>query len=69
MRRFARGQLELLCGPELDALAARERTAVLIALEAIMDFDCWRRMREMHGLGLEEAREVLREAMDRLLPL
>jgi AcrR family transcriptional regulator len=68
MRELARTQLELLCQPELETVAADTRTAVLIALEAVMDFESWSRMRGMHGLSLEQASEVLCHAMDRLLP-
>jgi AcrR family transcriptional regulator len=68
MRELARTQLEILCQPELATVAAGTRTAVLIALEAVMDFESWSRMRGLHGLSLEQASEVLCHAMDRLLP-
>jgi AcrR family transcriptional regulator len=68
LREFARVQLEELYRPELDALSLTTRTGVVIALEAVMDFECWRRIREVHGLNPEEGRQVLREIMDRLLP-
>lgn len=68
-RDFTRKQVDQLCEPELAALAAAERRAVLIAIESVTDFDCWARMREHHGLSFEEARLVWHQAMDRLLPV
>jgi len=54
--------------PELSTLAEADRTALLITLEAVTDFESWGRMRERHGLSVEAARDVWVSAIDRLLP-
>jgi hypothetical protein len=41
---------------------------MLIALEAITDFESWGRMREDNGLDVEQACAVWIKAIDRLLP-
>ena len=38
------------------------------ALEALVDFESWARMREYFGLSVEEACNVWIQAIDRLLP-
>ncbi len=53
---------------ELDPLPEAERKALLIALEQLTDFKSWGRMRERHGLSIEEARRVWIVAIDRILP-
>jgi hypothetical protein len=58
----------LMYRPELSTLAEADRTALLITLEALTDFESWGRMRERHGLSVEAARDVWARAIDRLLP-
>jgi hypothetical protein len=54
--------------PELSTLTDGERTDTLIALGALTDFESWGRMREMHGLSIQEAQNVWIKAIDRILP-
>jgi AcrR family transcriptional regulator len=61
-------RLEIMYRPELSALDDRERKHTLIALEALTDFNSWGRMRELHGLPVEQASAVWIAAIDRLLP-
>ena len=61
-------RLELMYRPELSTLPERERGHMLIALEAITDIESWARMRELHGLSVEQACDVWIRAIDRLLP-
>ena len=68
MRDAIVGRLELMYRPELSALPDAERKAVLIALEALTDFESWGRMRERHSLSIEAARDVWIAAIDRILP-
>lgn len=68
MREAVRLRLELMYRPELGMLGPVERQRTLIALEAITDFECWARMREIFALSVEEARAVWIRAIDRLLP-
>jgi AcrR family transcriptional regulator len=68
MRDAIVGRLELMYRPELSALPDAERKAVLIALEALTDFESWGRMRERHGLSIEAARDIWIAAIDRILP-
>ncbi len=70
--RLVRGailaRIELMYRPELETLDAVMRKRVLIALEAITDFESWSRMREIAGLSVEEACAVWIRAIDSLLP-
>lgn len=61
-------RLEIMYRPELSTLAEHERKYMLIALEAITDIESWARMREHHGLSIEEACAVWIHAIDRVLP-
>ena len=54
--------------PELAGLATEERRDLLIALEALIDFESWGRMREAHGLSFDEACSVWIRMIDRMLP-
>lgn len=68
MRDAVWARLMLMYRPELSTLAEADRTALLITLEAVTDFESWGRMRERHGLSVEAARDVWVSAIDRLLP-
>ena len=61
-------RLWLMYRPELETLPEPERSHLLIALEALTDFEAWGRMRERHGLSVEAACEVWALAIDRILP-
>ena len=68
MRQAILKRIELMYQPELATLDETERRQILIAIESLIDFESWARMREYNGLSLEEAREVWIQAIDRLLP-
>jgi AcrR family transcriptional regulator len=68
IRRAIVERMELMYRPELGMLSAEERRDLLIALEALTDFESWGRMREGHGLSFEEARSVWMRMIDRMLP-
>ena len=61
-------RMELMYRPELEGLSGEERRDLLIALEALVDFESWGRMRELHGLSFDEACSVWIRVIDRLLP-
>ena len=61
-------RLEFMYAPELSTIAETERRHLLIVLEALTDVESWARMREFFGLSVEEACEVWRRTIDRLLP-
>ena len=61
-------RMELMYRPELSALAATERRAVLIALEAITDIESWARLRGFYGLSFVEGCAAWISAVDRILP-
>ena len=63
-----RARLRLMFGPELSAVSPAEQTHLLIALEALMDFEAWGRMRERHGLSVEDACAVWIDVIDRMMP-
>ena len=68
MRDAVVRRLELMYRPELSGLPETERRRLLIALEALTDFESWARMRSEHALGIEEACAVWIRAIDGLLP-
>lgn len=61
-------RIELMYWPELGVLSPEERRDLLIALESLIDFESWGRMREDHGLSFDEACSVWVRMIDRLLP-
>ena len=68
MRDAVWARLALMYRAELGTLPDNERKTLLIALEQLTDFESWGRMRERHGLSVEEARDAWIMAIDRLLP-
>jgi AcrR family transcriptional regulator len=68
IRQAVMKRMELMYRPELSALAADERRDLLIALEALIDFESWGRMRELHGLTVDEACSLWVRMIDRMLP-
>jgi AcrR family transcriptional regulator len=68
MRDAIVGRLRLMYRPELSTLSEAECKAVVIALEALTDFESWGRLRERHGLSVEAARDIWIAAIDRILP-
>jgi AcrR family transcriptional regulator len=68
VREAIRQRLEIMYRLELASLGEPDRRHTLIALEAITDFESWRRMREDSGLSVEQASAVWIMAIDRLLP-
>jgi AcrR family transcriptional regulator len=61
-------RIELMYRPELSTLPPVDRKRLLIAIESIMDFESWARMRELYGLSPEEACAIWMRTIDRLLP-
>jgi len=61
-------RIELMYEPELSTLNETEHRQTLIAIESLIDFESWARMRDFGGLSIEEAREVWAKSIDRLLP-
>jgi hypothetical protein len=68
VREATMARLTLMYRPELDTLDATMRRRVLIALEALTDFESWARMREAAGLSVEEGCTVWIRAIGSLLP-
>lgn len=68
MRDVIVERLRLMYKPELSTLSEPEQQQLLIALEALTDFEAWGRMRERHGLSFEAACDVWINAINRLLP-
>lgn len=61
-------RLEIMYRPELSVLDDKARKYALISLEALTDFESWARMRELHGLSVEQACSLWIRAIDRILP-
>lgn len=68
MRDAIMQRLELMYRPELSTLVEAERRRILIALEALTDFESWARMRFEHALTIEDACAVWIRTIDGLLP-
>lgn len=68
VREAVRLRLELMYRPELSTIEPIARQRLLIALEAITDFDSWARMREVFGLSVDDACAVWIRAIEALLP-
>ena len=61
-------RLRLMFASEVSTLSDVERRELLVVLEALVDFDCWGRMRERHGLSYDAAQRIWIKAIDKLLP-
>ncbi len=68
VRQLILRRIELVFQPELAILSEGDRRKTVLALEALVDFESWARMRETYGLSHEEACNVWINAIDRLLP-
>jgi len=61
-------RIELMYRAELSTLTEQERRQTLIAIESLIDFESWARMREHNSLSFADACVVWIQAIDRLLP-
>ena len=61
-------RMEQMYARELDVLGKTDRRHLLIALEALTDFESWARMRHFYNLSYESACALWIRAIDRLLP-
>lgn len=68
VRELVIRRLETMYEPELATLGPVERQQTVLAIEALIDFESWARMRDMFGLTYEEACALWVSAIDRLLP-
>jgi AcrR family transcriptional regulator len=68
IREMVIRRIEEMYAAELSALDERERRQTVLAIEALIDFESWARMRELFGLSFEDACSVWKRAIDRLLP-
>ncbi|MBL0897633.1 MAG: hypothetical protein IBJ17_02895 [Reyranella sp.] len=68
VRRANVARLELMYAPELATLEARQREHLLTALAALTSFESWEQLRFDFGLDWDDALDVWRSALDRLLP-
>ncbi|MFI5000838.1 MAG: hypothetical protein ACHQK9_13245 [Reyranellales bacterium] len=68
VRELTIKRLENMFAPELSTLSDIERRRLLLALEAIVDFESWGRMRDWQGLSIEAACTVWVQAFERMLP-
>ena len=68
IRQLIAMRMEMMFRPELSLVSDEVRKKTMLALESLLDFESWARMRELHGLSFEEACAVWVKAIDRLLP-
>jgi AcrR family transcriptional regulator len=68
IRQLVVMRMEMMFRPELSTVSDDVRRKIVLALEALLDFESWARMRELYNLSFEQASEVWIKAIDRLLP-
>jgi AcrR family transcriptional regulator len=68
IRKGTLDRLAEVYAPELGSLSDVDRQRLLIALEAITDYESWGRLREEHGLSVEQAAASWVAIIDRMLP-
>ncbi len=68
IRQLVVMRMEMMFRPELSSVSDAERKKIMLALEALLDFESWARMRELYGLSFEDGCAVWVKAIDRLLP-
>lgn len=68
IRQLIAMRIEMMFRPELSLVSDAVRKKTMLALESLLDFESWARMRELYGLSFEEACSVWVKAIDRLLP-
>lgn len=61
-------RLEVMYESELSTLGPVERRQTVLAIEALIDFESWARLRDTFGLTFEQACDLWVRAIDRLLP-
>ena len=68
IREMVIRRIEEMYAPELSTLDECEGRQTVLAIEALVDFESWARMREQFGLSFHDACGVWKRAIDRLLP-
>jgi len=68
IREMVIRRIEEMYASELSTLDECERRQTVLAIEALIDFESWSRLRETFGLSFEDACSVWKRAIDRLLP-
>jgi AcrR family transcriptional regulator len=68
VRQVILRRIEMMYEPELSSVSELQRRRIVIAIESLIDFESWARMRQDNGLSFEEACAVWTLAIDRLLP-
>ncbi len=68
IREMVMRRIEEIYAPELATLTPRERRQTVLAIEALVDFESWARLRGPFELSFEGACAVWIHAIDRLLP-
>jgi AcrR family transcriptional regulator len=68
IRQLVVMRMEMMFRPELSSVTDAVRKKTVLALEALVDFESWARMRELYSLSFDEAAKVWVRAIDRLLP-
>jgi AcrR family transcriptional regulator len=68
IREMVIRRIDEMYASELSTLDERERRQTVLAIDALVDFESWARMREQFGLSFEDACGVWKRAIDRLLP-
>jgi len=68
IREMVIRRIEQMYASELSTLDERERRQTVLAIEALVDFESWSRLRDLFGLSFEDACGVWKRGIDRLLP-
>ncbi|WP_428682191.1 TetR/AcrR family transcriptional regulator [Reyranella sp.] len=68
IREMVMRRIEEVYAPELSTLDEHARRQTVLALESLVDFESWARLRGQFELSFDEACAVWVRAIDRLLP-
>ena len=68
VHELMRRRLQVMYSAELDCLTSTDRVATLNALEGVLSFDSWGRLREHYKLSYDAACKAWIRTIDRLLP-
>lgn len=68
IRELTRARINLMYRLEFSTLSEADRTAIVAAVESLMDFESWDRLRRHYGLSYKAACAAWIKIVDRLLP-
>jgi AcrR family transcriptional regulator len=68
VREMTRARIALMYRPELSTLTESDQIVTVSAIESLVEFESWGRLREHYRLSVKDARAAWIKMIDRLLP-